>query len=228
MAPAPVLADLVQWSWVSSERALIVHLLLQHLELTVIAVTVGLAISTLLAALAWAVPHLRGLVVGTCGALYVVPSVAVMFLVAPLTGYFSVTTAEVVLVSYTLLILVRNIVAGLQSVPDAALEAARGMGYTRPEQMRKVRLPLAMPSIMGGIRVAAVTVIGLVNVTAFVNQGGLGQLIIQQGFEGNFDTAIVVGLVLSVVLAGVADAALVALEWAALPWLRSQRKAERA
>jgi osmoprotectant transport system permease protein len=143
-----------------------------------------------------------------------------MALLAPLTGFFSVTTAEVALVSYTLLILLRNTVAGLSSVPADAHEAARGMGYTQLEELFKVQLPLALPSVLAGLRVATVTTIGLVNVTAFIGQGGLGQLIIQ-GFGEDFNTPIVVGLVLSVLLAGVADAILVGVEHLVLPWRRA-------
>jgi osmoprotectant transport system permease protein len=149
-----------------------------------------------------------------------------MALLAPVTGFFSVTTAEVALVSYTLLILLRNTVAGLSSVPADAHEAARGMGYTELEELFKVQLPLAFPSVLAGLRVATVTTIGLVNVTAFIGQGGLGQLIIQ-GFGEDFNTPIVVGLALSVLLAGVADAILVAVEHLVLPWRRAGAGAPR-
>jgi osmoprotectant transport system permease protein len=194
-------------------------LLVQHIELTAIAVAVGLAIALPLGVGAWRVTALRAPLVGAAGVLYVVPSVALMALVAPVTGFFSVTTAEVALVSYTLLVLLRNTIAGLSSVPPAAHEAARAMGYTPLEELLKVQLPLALPSVLAGLRVATVTTVGLVNVTAFIGQGGLGQLIIQ-GFQEDFNTPVVVALVLSVLLAGVADALLVGLELVALPWRR--------
>jgi osmoprotectant transport system permease protein len=215
---------LVQWSWVSADRSAIYSLLLQHLELTGIAVGIGLLISLPLGILAWKVRLLRGPVIGLAGVLYVVPSVALLALCAPITGFFSVTTAEVALVSYTLLILLRNIVAGFDAVPAEAVEAAQGMGYSAWEQLWRVQLPLALPSILGGLRVAVVTTIGLVNVTAFIGQGGLGQLI-EQGFNEDFNTPIVVGLALSVIMAGLADALIVAAERYSLPWLRSQRRA---
>ena len=211
---------LFQWSWISSQSGTILSLLVQHIELTAIAVGIGLAISLPLGVAAWRLPALRTPLVGFTGLLYVVPSVALMALLAPLTGFFSVTTAEVALVSYTLLILLRNTVAGLSSVPADAHEAARGMGYTQLEELFKVQLPLALPSVLAGLRVATVTTIGLVNVTAFIGQGGLGQLIIQ-GFGEDFNTPIVVGLVLSVLLAGVADAILVCVEHLVLPWRRA-------
>jgi osmoprotectant transport system permease protein len=219
MALVASAGPLVQWSWVSSERSTIVSLLLQHIELTVIAVAVGLAIAVPLGILAWRVPIVRPPLVGLTGALYVVPSIALLSLVAPLTGFFSITTAEVALVGYTLLILLRNTVAGLDSVPLDAQDAARGMGYTPVQELWKVQLPLALPSILAGVRIATVTTIGLVTVTAFIGQGGLGQLIIQ-GFSEDFNTPIFVGLVLSVLLAGVADALIVGLQHVSLPWVR--------
>lgn len=224
MALVASAGPLVQWSWVVAQKGLISSLLLQHIELTAIAVAIGLVISVPLGILAWAVPVLRPPLVGVTGALYVVPSIALLSLVAPVTGFFSVTTAEVALVSYTLLILLRNTVAGLGSVPADAHEAARGMGYTPFEELLKVQLPLALPSVLAGVRVATVTVVGLVNVTALIGQGGLGQLIVQ-GFGEDFNTPIVVGLVLSVLLAGVADALLVGVERLSIPWLRSRKAA---
>jgi osmoprotectant transport system permease protein len=210
---------LVQWSWVSSNEGTILSLLGQHLELTVIAVAVGLAISLPLGIAAWKFRLLRSPLVGAAGVLYVIPSIALLSLVAPLTGFFSVTTAEVALVSYTLLILLRNTVAGLDSVPPEVHEAARSMGYSAVQELFRVQLPIALPSVLAGVRVATVTVVGLVNVTALLGQGGLGQLIIQ-GFTEDFNTPIVVGLVLSVLLAGVADTVLVGLERVSLPWAR--------
>lgn len=208
-------------TWISSNEGMILSLLWQHVQLTAIAVAVGAAISLPLGVVAWRVHGLRGPLVGVTGALYVVPSVALLLLVAPITGFFSITTAEVALVSYTLLILLRNTIAGLDSVPAQVHDAARGMGYSPARELVKVQLPLAMPSIFAGLRVATVTVVGLVNVTAFIGQGGLGQLIIQ-GFQGDFTTEIAVGLVLSVLLAAVADALLVGVERLSLPWLRAQ------
>jgi len=212
------------WRWVSSHLGVIASALGQHAELTAIAVGVGLVIALPLAIAAWKVRVLRPPFLAVTGALYVIPSIALFALAGPVTGYFSITTAEVALVGYTLLILLRNTIAGLDAVPADAREAARGMGYTQLAELVRVDLPLALPSIFGGLRVATVTTVGLVMVTAFIGQGGLGQLVIQ-GFNEGFNTPIVVGLVLSVLLAGVADALLVGLERLAVPWLRSKRVA---
>jgi len=217
---------LVQWSWVSSQESLVLSLLLQHVELTAIAVAAGLSISLPLGVVAWRLRALRTTLFGFAGVLYVVPSIALLSLVAPLTGYFSVTTAEVALVSYTLLILMRNTVAGLESVPQDVNESALGMGYSPLQVFWRVRFPLALPSVLAGVRIATVTVVGLVNVTALLGQGGLGQLVVQ-GFTEDFNTPVVVGLVLSVLLAGVADALLVLVEHASTPWLRMVNRGAR-
>ena len=119
----------------------------------------------------------------------------------------SYTTAEFALVGYTLLILIWNTLAGLDAVPDDAREAAGAMGYTPGRRSGEVELPLALPYIFAGLRVATSTVIGLVTVTALIGLGGLGQLI-TYGFNADYYTPIIVGLVLSVVLAAVADLAL--------------------
>ncbi len=211
---------LVRWDWISGNRGVIYAALWQHIELTLIAVGVGLVIALPLAVVSWKVPALRSKLVLVTGLLYVIPSIALFAIIRPVTGYFSITTGEVALVSYTLLILLRNTLAGLDAVPEDVREAARGMGFRPLHQLFRVDLPLALPSIFAGLRVATVTTVGLVTVTAFIGLGGLGQLIIQGFSENGFHTPIVVGLVLSIVLAAVADALIVASERLAVPWLR--------
>ncbi|MGC8626367.1 MAG: ABC transporter permease [Acidimicrobiales bacterium] len=226
MGLAASAGPLVQWGWISSQEGLVLSLLLQHVELTAIAVAVGLLISLPLGVLAWRLRALRATLFGFAGVLYVVPSIALLSLVAPLTGYFSVTTAEVALVSYTLLILMRNTVAGLESVPQDVSESALAMGYSPLQVFWRVQFPLALPSVLAGARIATVTVVGLVNVTALLGQGGLGQLVVQ-GFTEDFNTPVVVGLVLSVLLAGVADGLLVLVERASTPWSRMASRGAR-
>ena len=136
----------------------------------------------------------------------------------PWTG-LSTTTAEVGLVSYTLLILVRNIVVGLDAVPEDAREAATAMGFRAWRRLLEVDLPLAMPVILAGLRVATVTTIGLVTVTAVLGQGGLGQLILE-GLIRDFPTPLVVGAILSVGLAVAADLLLALAQRALTPWTR--------
>src|SRR5690606_22566471 len=153
------------------------------------------------------------------GVLYTIPSIALFTFLVPVFGLTSIWTAQVALVSYTLLILVRNIVAGIRSVPDHVVEASRGMGMTEARIFREVQLPLALPAIIAGVRVAAVTTIGLVTLTVIVGQGGYG-LFILRGIGRRFRTAALVGAVGAVLMAVVVDRALVALERAATPWAR--------
>ncbi|MCA1683254.1 MAG: ABC transporter permease subunit [Actinobacteria bacterium] len=134
------------------------------------------------------------------------------------------TTSEIGLVSYTLLILVRNIVTGLEAVPADVREAAEGMGFSRRRQLLRIELPLAVPSIVAGIRIATVTTIGLVTVTAYIGQGGLGQLILE-GLNRDFRTPLVVGSVLSVSLAVAADLGLAGIERLVTPWARTGTRA---
>jgi len=122
-------------------------------------------------------------------------------------------------VSYTLLILVRNMVAGVDGVPDHVKEAADGMGYTGARRFLSIDLRLATPTIVAGLRIAAVTTVGLVTITALIGQGGYGSLI-DDGLSRNFSTPVVVGAVLSVVMAISFDLALVLAEWIVTPWSR--------
>ncbi|MCU1463054.1 MAG: putative transporter permease protein [Acidimicrobiales bacterium] len=208
----------IWWHWVRTHEARIWQLTRQHIELTMIAVVIGLAISFPLALLARRWRWLESPIVGVTGALYTIPSLAAIGLLLPLTG-LSRTTAEIVLVSYTLLILVRNIVAGLDSVPPDVRDAARGMGFSPARMLVRIELPLALPAIVAGLRIATVTTIGLVTITALLGPagGGLGQLI-YDGLLRDFRTPLVVGSVLSVVLAVLADLGLVGLQRLATPW----------
>ena len=192
--------------------------LVQHVRLSAIAVSIGFVLAFALALLAYRVRRLDHPIGLASDFLYTIPSLALFQLLVPITG-LSVTTVEVALVSYTLLILIRNIVAGLASVPSDVREAAEGMGYSRSRQLARVELPLALPVIVAGIRIAVVTTIGLVTVTALIGQGGLGQLILD-GLYRDFRTEVVVGSVLCVVLAIVADLVLVGIQRIAMPWTR--------
>lgn len=211
----------LRWSYVTGSSHRILDALRQHVVLTAIAVLVGLLISLPLGLVAWRFRRLTTPILGLAGVLYTIPALALFALLVPITG-LSRTTAEIGLVSYTLLILVRNLVAGLEAVPPEIREAARGMGMTPLRQLARIDLPLAIPAIVAGIRIATVTTIGLVTVTALIGQNSLGQLI----YSGltNFDrTPVTVGAVLSVALAVVADVTLLGLQRVATPWARSRR-----
>jgi osmoprotectant transport system permease protein len=150
--------------------------------------------------------------------LYSIPSLALFVMLIPLTG-LSVATAEIGLVSYTLLIFIRNIVAGIDGVPSEVREAALGMGYTRRRMLLEIELPIALPVVIAGIRIATVTTVGLVTITALIGLGGLGQLILD-GLNRLFTTPLIIGAVLSVVLALLLDGVLVLAERALTPWAR--------
>jgi osmoprotectant transport system permease protein len=163
-----------------------------------------------------------GPVTAVTGILYTIPSLAAFALLVPIFG-FSMLVAFVPLTTYTLLILFRNIVAGFQGVPSEVLEAADGMGYRPRERLLHVELPLAVPLMITGVRLAAVTLIGLATVASILGSsfGGLGQLI-TEGLQTFFPTKYVLGGVLSVVLALVVDLVLVRVERIATPWSRAR------
>jgi osmoprotectant transport system permease protein len=214
-----------QWSYVSSQWSQIRDDIVQHIALSLLALAIGLAISVPLALLAWRYRVFRFPVFGVASALYIVPSLALFAILGPITGYVaSYPTAEFALVGYTLLILIWNTVAGLDAVSDETRDAAKAMGYSPFSALVRVDLPLALPYVFAGLRIAAATVIGLVTVTALIGLGGLGQQI-TYGFNIDFYTPIIVGLVLSVVLAAVVDLFIVGMQRLAIPWTRSARRA---
>jgi osmoprotectant transport system permease protein len=219
-APPLVAAELVRWSWIGDHLDDIGGYLVQHVQLTSLAVLFGLllAFPLALASIRW--PPLYGPVLGFTGVLFTIPSLALFILLIPFTG-LSIRTSLIGLTMYTLLILVRNMVEGLRGVDRDVREAAQAMGYSRARQLFRVELPLALPVIMAGVRIATVTTIGLVTVTALIGQGGLGRLFIE-GFTLNFPTPILVGIVLSALLAFAADLALVGLQHQLTPWARSR------
>jgi osmoprotectant transport system permease protein len=152
------------------------------------------------------------------GAFYTIPSLALFAALVPYTG-LSGTSAEIPLIGYNVLILVRNVLVGLDSVPPEVLDAADGMGYRPLARLVRVELPLALPAILAGLRVATVSTIGLVTITAVIGVGGLGQLILR-GLVESFHTPLVVATVLSIALALLADLILAGAQRLAIPWAR--------
>jgi osmoprotectant transport system permease protein len=208
----------VRWDWVGRHLDDIAAATRQHVMLTLIAVGLGLVLSFPLALLARRWHWLRSPILSLTGILYTIPSLALFAMLVPVTG-LSRTTSEIGLVGYTLLILVRNILVGLDGVPDDVRESAQGMGFGPGRQLLRIELPLAAPVIFAGVRIATVTTIGLVTVTALIGQGGLGQLILD-GLIRDFRTPLVVGSVLSVALAVVADGFLAGVQRLLTPWAR--------
>lgn len=216
---------LIWWDWVFDHLDDIWQRTVEHVQLTVVALVVGCAISFALALLAvrvrWTYPPIRRV----ASILYTIPSLALFALLIPFTG-LGMVTAEIALVSYTILILVSNTVAGLESIPPSVKEAADGMGYTRRRRLLTIELPLALPTIVAGIRIASVTVIGLVTVAALIGSGGYGALI-EDGLRRNFPTPIVVGAVLSVALALIVDGTLALVQRLLTPWRRVELATDR-
>jgi len=209
---------LIRWDWIAGHLDEIAFRLGEHVELTAIAVGLGFVIAFGLALAILRTPRLEGPVTWFTGTLYTIPSLALFALLIPYTG-LSVLTAEIGLVSYTLLILIRNIVRGIRDVPADVREAATGMGYTPRDLLWRVEVPLALAVIIAGVRVATISTIGLVTVTALIGEGGFGYFILI-GIQRFFSTELIVGAVLSVALAIGADGLLVLLQRRFTPWTR--------
>ena len=196
---------LIRLDWIVDNLGEIGRRLGEHIVMTVIAVIIGFVISFALALLVRRYHSLAGPVLAASGVLYTVPSLALF-----------------ALVSYTVLILVRNVLTGLDSVPPDVSEAAVGMGFTVSQRLWRIELPIALPVIVAGLRIATVTTIGLVTVTSLIGQGGLGYLIVTIGINQFFSTPIYVGAILSVALAIGADVALLRIQQVLTPWARSR------
>lgn len=207
----------------ASRAGVLGEAVVQHVTLVVVSVLIGLALAAPLALLARRYTPLRGVVLGATTAIYTIPSLALFSLLVPLTGLGS-TTVVIGLALYSLTILVRAIMDGLAGVPADVVEAARGMGYGDARLLRSVELPLALPAVMAGLRVATVSTVALVTVGAILDFGGLGQLLIS-GKETDFRAQVLATSVLCVVLAIVFDLVLVAIERLLTPWTRVARGA---
>lgn len=211
------------WSWFNARNVgRLQELLVEHLQLAGLAMLFGIVIAIPLAIAAVRWRRLYNPLLNFTGVLFTIPSVALFVLLLAYTP-FGITkpTSVIGLTIYTLLILFRNTAAGLDGVPRDVTETAEAMGYTRRRQLLFVEMPLALPVIIAGVRIATVTTLGLVTITAFIGQGGLGQLFIT-GFQRQDSTEVLVGLVSSVILAVIADLTLVAAERQLTPWSRAR------
>ena len=211
----------IWWDWVGRHTHEIWIATNEHLELTLIAVGVGFAISLVFAAVALRWRATYAPIAGVAGLLYTVPSLALFAFLLPITG-FNTLTSEIGLTSYTLAIFIRNIVAGVDDVPPEVIAAADGMGYGRLRRLFTVELPLAAPAIIAALRIATVTTVGLVTVTGLIGQGGYGSFI-DSGLSRTFSTEVVVGGGLSVIMAIALDVLIVGFERVATPWTRARR-----
>jgi len=210
-----------RFDWLVDNLDQLARRLGEHVLVTFIAVTVGFVISFALALLIRRYPRVYGPVLAVSGILYAIPSIALFVLFIPITG-LSLLTAEIALVSYTLVILVRNIVTGLRGVPPDVIEAAKGMGYTDTQRLWRVELPIALPIIVAGVRIATVTTIGLVTIATLIGMGGLGYLIVNIGVTRRFPTATITGVVVVVLLSTVVELLLLAIQRRLTPWAKAR------
>jgi osmoprotectant transport system permease protein len=194
--------------------------LVQHVELSLIAVGIGFVLASVLALLGLRFRLLDPPIGLFADFLYTIPSLALFQLLVPVTG-LTVTTVEIALVSYTLLILYRNMVSGLRAVPAETLEAARGSGLTRTQTFLRVELPLALPTIVAGLRIATVSTVSIATVAAFVIPKGLGHPIFIALNQDIFKTEILAAGVLVIGLALFADLLLVLVQRVLTPWARA-------
>jgi len=210
---------LIRWIWITDHVDEIVSRGLQHVYLTVVAVVIGFLIAFPAAVLAsrhrWAVSPITSI----SGVLYTIPAFAFIFLLLPITG-LSLTTVAIPLIAYTLLILFRNTLSGLDSVDPDVKEAALGMGLSRRQLLWRVEVPLATPVIVAGLRIATVSSIALITIAALIGRGGFGQFILD-GLDTFFWTPLIVGVVLSVALAFLADILLLGLQRLMTPWAKA-------
>ncbi|MEH0969785.1 ABC transporter permease [Micromonospora sp. CPCC 205546] len=210
------------WQYVRDNSDTILAAVREHASLTARAVLIAALIALPLAVAAYWYRSLSGPVLALTGVLYTVPSLALFAFVAPYLGIGTLTALSVV-VLYALLVIVRNAVAGLNQVPPEVREAAEGMGYGRWGRLFRVELPLALPGILTGLRLATVSTVALVTVGVVIGRGGLGQLIFA-GFQNNFYKAqIMTGTLLCVLLALVLDLALAGAGRLLTPWLKRSR-----
>jgi osmoprotectant transport system permease protein len=213
------------WSWVQDNwSAVLWPALREHVVLTLIAVSIGFVIAFTLALVAHRRRWFEQPITVLTAILYTIPSLALFQILVAFTG-LTRTTAEIALVSYTLLILFRNTLTGLRGVPEEVRESARGMGLTARQILWRVEVPLAVPSIIAGLRVATVTVISLATVAAFVDNEGLGVPIFAGIQQSVFKTEIYAAGVLAIGLALIAEVVFLAAQRAATPWARRRATA---
>jgi osmoprotectant transport system permease protein len=215
---------LIEWDWIAENFwEDIVPAIQGHIYLSFVSVAIALAISLPVGILAARYRKIYPPVTFVTGILYSIPSLALFSILISVPGIvIGATPVIIALVAYSLLILIRNVVAGIDSVPAETIDDARGMGLTQGQILFRVELPLALPVIVAGIRIATVTIIGIATIGAYISGGGLGKLIFD-GINRNFPTMIIAGAVLATALAILADLLLLALERYLRPWARRRR-----
>ena len=212
----------IRWRWIADHTDDIRDNTIQHLQLVGTSLALSLLVALPIALLVYRRPAAFATANGVAGALYTIPSLAMFaFLLAIMDiGFWP---AVVALVLYSLLILIRNAVVGLRNVPAPVRDAARGLGYTRVQTLMRVELPLALPAIIAGVRITAVSTVGIATIAVFVGAGGLGELIYNDGIQrGLFLTPILVGAVIAPAMALALDGLLLLAERLLTPWQRAR------
>jgi osmoprotectant transport system permease protein len=204
--------------WIADNFDRYVDPLFEHLYLSTVSLAIGFAVSFGLALLAHRRRWLVGPITQVTGILYTVPSLAAFFLLLPITGRGK-TTAIIALVAYTLLIIFRNVMTGLDNVPEETKDAGRGMGLTDRQLLWRVELPLAVPEVLAGLRIAATTTVGLATLAFFAGAGGLGAQIFA---DINFKSNVVAAGGLAVLLAAALDGLILLVQRAVTPWTRAR------
>lgn len=198
----------------------LVHATVQHIEITLSAVALGVVIAFPLALLARRFPRLEATVLGVATGIYTIPSLALLPLLVPFTG-LTATTVVIGLALYALTILVRATVEGLRSVPEEVRESATGLGYGAARRLFRIELPLALPVMLAGLRVATVSTVALTTIGSLVAYGGLGNLI-RDGVTSDFRAELMAAAILCVVLALVLDLLIVGAQRLLTPWTRGR------
>jgi osmoprotectant transport system permease protein len=197
------------------------HAFLQHVRLSALILAISIVLSLPLALLALRSGWIRSSILSVLGVIYTIPSLALFVLLQPAFGVTHATPVVVALVAYAQLLLVRNVLVGLEEVPTDVLEAARGTGYGPVRLLFGVRIPMALPAILAGIRLTTVSTISLLSVGGLIQQGGLGQLILD-GQQRDIRAQVVTGVVIIVALALVADLLLLLVQRLSTPWTRAR------
>jgi osmoprotectant transport system permease protein len=211
----------IRWDYLRRHQGELVDATVDHLVLVVAAVVIAAAIAIPLAIAVRHVALLRAATLGVTGVLYTIPSIALFGMLVPLLG-LGAAPVIVGLVLYSLLTLVRNTLVGLEQVPHASREAAAGLGMTSRQVLARVELPLAVPTIIAGLRIATVTAVGIATIGGLVGGGGLGK-VINDGIKRDFETLIAAGAAGAILLAILLDVLLVGAQHAAQPWARRGR-----
>ncbi len=216
----------LDWAWIQRNLSMIGSLLVEHIILSVLPVLIALVISLPLGFLVFKTKKVANVILAFLGIIYSIPSLALFVMMPLILGTKILNPANIVaaLSIYSIALLVRSVVDGLRSVPAAVKQSASAVGYGWLRRLFRVELPLAMPVIYAGLRVVTVSNIALVSVAVLIGSGALGKLF-DLGFGSFFYTPIIVGLVLMLALALVADALILLIQRGTLPWFRKRRTA---